>query len=212
MFSAFVANTNSEMCFHFVPGAECSGITSADGHGVSNPEFAVNTPVLALYLKGCSFATDISLPAEHVSVEPAGFGPIGNAPAFARAAAVPVACGTPRLAWTQRGLHERLRDAKPDDEQWVLVTGASGGAGSAAGLLAKEFGYRVVATARGAEKVNFCKKSLLSDCVIDVGDVGGEKAVSKTVRDVCPHGVKAAFGCGRWRAADGMYSSRVLGQ
>jgi NADPH:quinone reductase len=177
----------------FVPGAECSGIISAVGHGVSNPELAVNTPVLALCLKGGSFATDIDVPAEHVFVVPPEFGPIGHATALARAAAVPIACGTAWLAWNQCGLHDRLQDAKPNDEQWVLVTGASGGAGSAAVLLAKALGYKVVATARGAVKVRFCKESLLSDCVIDVGDVVGGKAVSRTVRDVCPHGVEAAF-------------------
>jgi NADPH:quinone reductase len=172
----------------FVPGVECSGFVSAVGVGVSDSRLTPGTPVLALCPTNGSFATEVDVPAGLVFPVPAGFGPRGSAAALARAASVPVACGTAWLAWTLCDVR-----AVQGQNRWVLVTGASGGTGVAAVLIAKSLGYNVIATARGAEKVRFCKTRLQADHVLDISDADRRKMLSKSVRDICSQGVDAAF-------------------
>lgn len=59
----------------------------------------------------------------------------------------------------------------------VLVTGASGGTGSAAVLIAKAMGCRVVATARGQEKCRYVEEALGADVVVDVAAAGAGRCV-----------------------------------
>jgi NADPH2:quinone reductase len=76
----------------------------------------------------------------------------------AKAAAIPVNYGT-----TWFGLHDR---AKLAAGEWLLVTGAAGGTGTAAIQLGKAAGAKVIAVAGGATKVGLCR-NLGADEVID---------------------------------------------
>jgi NADPH2:quinone reductase len=167
---------------------------------VSDPELVVGAHVIAICPSFGAFATEVEVPASFVFCIPTSFGPRNSQQTLARAAAVPVVCGTAWLAWRLCGLSED-GDAQAQsagrDEHWVLVTGGSGGAGAAAVMIAKALGYRVIATARGAEKTRFCGDVLHADRVIDVSRSSAVSQLAQTVRELtCPCDRTGAVGSG----------------
>ena len=87
-----------------------------------------------------------------------------------QAASFPIAYGTAHVA---------LQKARVSAQDVVLVTGASGGTGSAAVGIARAFGARVIATARGESKARFCRDVLKADVVVDLLEEDLVKAVMK---------------------------------
>ena len=130
----------------FTPGSETAGRVSAVGDGVD--EALVGRRVVAL---GGGLAERLVLPASSVFEVP-------DVLASTKAAAVPMNYGTTWFA-----LHDRAR-LQPGET--LLVTGASGGTGSAAIQLGLAAGARVIAVAGGPEKVAACE-ALGADEVVD---------------------------------------------
>lgn len=97
--------------------------------------------------------------AEHVDAEPWQVLPLPSSLSSAVAAGFVVAAGTAHV-----GLIDRA-EARPGET--VVVTGASGGAGLYACLVAAARGCRVVATARGATKTNLVRSALSSTTTDD---------------------------------------------
>ncbi len=119
----------------FIPGLECAGVVEALGPGVAGPSLGARVAVyggqggLAEY--GC-FQADhlVPLPDSMTMVEAAGF---------------LIAYGTSHLALTHK--------ARLQPGETLFVTGAAGGVGLTAVELGKRLGARVIASARGAEKL-----------------------------------------------------------
>jgi NADPH:quinone reductase len=128
------------------PGGETCGVIEAVGQDVT--DLAVGQRVVFL---GGGLAETVVMPAASVFPVPDGVSPT-------KAAALPVNYGTTWFA-----LHERAY-LKPDE--WLLVTGAAGGTGTAAIELGRAAGARVVAVAGGATKVQVCR-DLGAEVVID---------------------------------------------
>lgn len=116
-------------------GLELSGTVEALGPGVTSP--AVGTRV-AVYSGQGGMATHGVFPADRCL-------PIPDGMDFETAAAFQIAYGTSHLALDHRA---RL---KPGET--LLVLGASGGVGLTAVEIGKRMGARVIASARGAEKL-----------------------------------------------------------
>ncbi|THD81568.1 NADPH:quinone oxidoreductase family protein [Aliigemmobacter aestuarii] len=116
-------------------GLELSGTVEALGPGVTSP--AVGTRV-AVYSGQGGMATHGIFPADRCL-------PIPDGMDFETAAAFQIAYGTSHLALDHRA---RL---KPGET--LLVLGASGGVGLTAVEIGKRMGARVIASARGAEKL-----------------------------------------------------------
>lgn len=116
-------------------GLELSGTVEALGPGVTSP--AVGTRV-AVYSGQGGMATHGVFPADRCL-------PIPDGMDFETAAAFQIAYGTSHLALDHRA---RL---KPGET--LLVLGASGGVGLTAVEIGKRIGARVIASARGAEKL-----------------------------------------------------------
>lgn len=124
----------------FTPGGEFAGtIVEADGH----------RRVVALGSGG--LAQQVAVAGSHVFTIPDGV-------SDAIAAAIPVNYGTTHFALVDRA---RLRAGET-----LLITGASGGTGSAAIQLGKHLGARVIAVVGGEAKVGLAR-SLGADEVID---------------------------------------------
>lgn len=97
------------------------------------------------------YAEKIRVPAANVQPKPKRL-------SFVEAAAVPLVFQT---AW-----HMLVARAQVREGEWVLVHAAGSGVGSAAVQIAKLFGATVIATARGANKLEAAKK-LGADHVVD---------------------------------------------
>ena len=97
------------------------------------------------------YAEKIRVPAANVQAKPKRL-------SFVEAAAVPLVFQT---AW-----HMLVARAQVREGEWVLVHAAGSGVGSAAVQIAKLFGATVIATARGANKLEAAKK-LGADHVVD---------------------------------------------
>ena len=97
------------------------------------------------------YAEKIRVPAANVQAKPKRL-------SFVEAAAVPLVFQT---AW-----HMLVARAQVREGEWVLVHAAGSGVGSAAVQIAKLFGATVIATARGAKKLEAAKK-LGADHVVD---------------------------------------------
>jgi NADPH2:quinone reductase len=152
----------------FVPGNECAGIVAEVGDAVQG--IAVGDRVLALTGVG-SFAEQVvaTTPFQQVHRIPAEM-------SFEHAAAFNLTYGTAGHGLVQRG-HVIAGET-------VLVTGASGGCGSAAVQIAKALGARVVAVVGGAEKAALAT-ALGADDVIDHRALnGGERALSARVHEL----------------------------
>lgn len=124
----------------FIPGMELAGVVEAVGEGVVTEGPRALTPgmrVLA-HLRHGGFAEQVVVPAEHVV-------PLPETIDDATAAALPVGHGTAygALVWT----------ARLQSGETLVVHGAAGGAGLAAVECGAALGARVIATARGANRL-----------------------------------------------------------
>lgn len=119
----------------FVPGLEAAGEVIETGAGVTT--LRPGDRVVALMSEG-AFATEMCGPEER-------FFPVPASMDFATAAAFSVTYGTAHV-----GLIRRARLAP---QEWLVVTGAGGGAGLAAVELGKTFGARVIAAAGSPDKL-----------------------------------------------------------
>ena len=130
----------------FTPGGETAGTVAALGDGV----------------EGCSVGQRVVFTggglAETVVVPTASTFVVPDSVSAATAAAIPINYGTTWFA-----LHDRAR-IQPGE--WLLVTGAAGGTGTAAIQLGRAAGAKVVAVAGGDTKVRLCR-DLGADLVID---------------------------------------------
>ena len=130
----------------FTPGGETAGTVAALGDGVDG--LSVGQRVV---FTGGGLAETVVVRAASTFVVPDGV-------SAATAAAIPINYGTTWFA-----LHDRAR-IQPGE--WLLVTGAAGGTGTAAIQLGRAAGAKVVAVAGGDTKVQLCR-DLGADHVID---------------------------------------------
>lgn len=171
----------------FAMGMEVAGIVDALGAGVTG--FAPGQPVAAFAGQG-GLAEYGCFPADRCLPLPAGM-------PFAHAAGFMVAYGTSHLALAHRA---RLKAGET-----LLVLGAAGGVGLTAVEIGARLGARVVAVARGAEKLKVAQAagaSVLIDSdsadlrtafkalggVDVVYDAVGEPAASAALRALRPEG------------------------
>lgn len=125
--------------FPFIAGAECAGIITEIGEGVTH--LKAGQRVAALPGVGC-FAEEAVVPAE-ICV------PISNKMSFEEAAGFVMVYATSYHALKDRA------DLKPGET--LLVLGAAGGVGLTAVELGKHMGLNVIAAASTAEKLEVCK-------------------------------------------------------
>jgi NADPH2:quinone reductase len=137
--------------FPFIPGLEAAGQVIECGPGVA--DLAPGGRVLAVARHGGCFASELTIDADRVV-------PIPEAMDFVQAAAFSIAHGTAHFALTHRG------NLRPGET--LLVTGAAGGVGLAAVEVGKRLGARVIAAARGADRLAVAT-ARGADAVIDYG-------------------------------------------
>ncbi|PWE33739.1 zinc-binding dehydrogenase [Maritimibacter sp. 55A14] len=142
----------------FVPGMEVAGTVDALGPGVSEPAPGTRVAVFAghggLAESGC-------FPADRCV-------PVPDAMSLTDAAAFQVAYGTSHVALAHR--------AHLQPGETLLVLGAAGGVGLTAVELGKLMGARVIAVARGAEKLK-AAESAGADHLIDSDSADIREAV-----------------------------------
>ncbi|GBD42287.1 2-haloacrylate reductase [bacterium HR39] len=155
----------------FVPGLELSGVVEALGPDVDGPP--VGTRVVA--------ATDFGAFAEYAVVRAVDAVPLPEDIPAVEAAGFPITYGTAHGALVWRA---RLRAGET-----VLVHGAAGGTGLAAVECAKALGARVIATARGEERLQRARAHG-ADVALDAGD---PELVAKIRALTAPAGVHVAF-------------------
>lgn len=148
----------------YTPGMEVAGVVEALGPGVTG--LAPGMRVLAFVNSG-GLAERVVVPADRLLVLP-------DTMPFADAAAFPIAYGTSHLALDHKA---RLRSGET-----LLVLGAAGGVGLTAVEIGKRMGARVVASARGAAKLEIAKAAG-ADLVID-SDTPDLKAAFKALGGV----------------------------
>ena len=154
----------------FTPGGETAGRVIAVGEGVE--DFRVGQKVISL---GGGLSEQALVHAQM------SFG-VPDSMDQVKAAALPMNYGTTWFA-----LHDR---ALIKSGESLLVTGASGGTGSAAIQLGLAAGARVIAVAGGKEKVDACRE-LGADVVIDHKE---EEDLVEKVREVTNNsGVDVAY-------------------
>lgn len=119
----------------YTPGMEVAGVIDAVGPEVAG--LTLGLRVMAFVNSG-GLAEKVVVPADRLVVLP------GTMP-FAEAAAFPIAYGTSHLALAHK--------ARLQPGETLLVMGAAGGVGLTAVEIGKRMGARVVASARGAEKL-----------------------------------------------------------
>ena len=154
----------------FTPGGETAGRVIAVGEGVE--DFIVGQKVISL---GGGLSEQALVHAQM------SFG-VPDSMDLVKAAALPMNYGTTWFA-----LHDR---AFIKSGESLLVTGASGGTGSAAIQLGLAAGARVIAVAGGKEKVDACRE-LGADVVIDHKE---EEDLVEKVREVTNNdGVDVAY-------------------
>ena len=154
----------------FTPGGETAGRVIAVGEGVE--DFRVGQKVISL---GGGLSEQALVQAQM------SFG-VPDSMDQVKAAALPMNYGTTWFA-----LHDR---ALIKSGEALLVTGASGGTGSAAIQLGLAAGARVIAVAGGKEKVDACRE-LGADVVIDHKE---EEDLVEKVREVTNNsGVDVAY-------------------
>jgi NADPH:quinone reductase len=149
--------------FPFTPGAEVAGTVDAVGEGVSG--FAPGDRVLALTPNG-GFAEYSLAPAARVFPMPAGMD-------FAEAAAMPVVYHTSYFALDRRTALRR--------GDILLVHAGASGVGMSAIQIGKALDAYVIATARGEEKLEFCREQG-ADEVIDYSQAGWVDTVKASTR------------------------------
>jgi NADPH:quinone reductase len=119
----------------YVPGMEFAGVIEALGPGTSGPPLW--TRVLGSATSG-ALAERIAISATRLSVVP-------DAMPIEEAAGFPIAYGTSHLALDWK--------ARLQPGETLFVTGAAGGVGLTAVEIGKRMGARVIASARGADKL-----------------------------------------------------------
>src|SRR5262245_57082834 len=124
----------------FVPGGEVAGVVEAVGDGVTATK--VGDHVVSLAPFG-GYASKMIAAETQLVPMPKGLD-------FANAAAALTTYGTTHYALLDR--------AQLKAGETLLVLGAAGGVGLAAVELGKLLGARVIAAARGADKLAFCKE------------------------------------------------------
>ncbi|MFN3576287.1 MAG: NADPH:quinone oxidoreductase family protein [Tabrizicola sp.] len=144
--------------FPYVPGMELSGVVEALGPETTGP--APGTRVLSTCSSG-ALAERVALPADRVCPIPEGMD-------FAEAAGFPIAYGTSHLALTHTA---RLRAGET-----LFVTGAAGGVGLTAVEIGKRLGARVIASARGKDRLEIARAAG-ADVLIDSEAPGLKEAL-----------------------------------
>jgi NADPH:quinone reductase len=134
--------------FPYIPGMELSGVVEACGPDTTGP--APGTRILATCPAG-ALARKIVLPAHRVS-------PIPDEMGFEEASGFPIAYGTSHLALTHK--------ARLQPGETLFVTGAAGGVGLTAVEIGKRLGARVIASARGADRLDVARRAG-ADVLID---------------------------------------------
>ena len=129
------------------PGLECAGTVSALGTGVKG--FSVGDPVCAL-VGGGAYAEQIAVPFDLMLPVPAGLTLIESAGLMEAACTV----------WSN------FDAARAFPGETVLIHGGSGGIGTFAIQFAKARGFKVIVTARGAERAGRCLE-LGADVAVD---------------------------------------------
>ena len=132
----------------FSPGMEMSGKVLALGPGIEGPKVGTR---IATFAGSGGLAERAVVPADRLSIVP-------KTMSMDIASAFQVAYGTSHVALSHRA---RLRAGET-----LLVLGAAGGVGLTAVELGKAMGARVIACARGAEKLAVAKQAG-ADIVID---------------------------------------------
>jgi NADPH2:quinone reductase len=135
----------------FTPGLEAAGEIVEFGPGIDDLQLGQRVAVVTR--PGGCYATGAVIEAAHVVPLPGGID-------FVTAACVPVAYGTAHFALSHRG---RLRAGET-----LLVTGAAGGVGLAAVEVGKALGARVIAAARGQDRLDLAR-SRGADELVDYG-------------------------------------------
>jgi NADPH2:quinone reductase len=135
----------------FTPGLEAAGEVVELGPGVNDLQLGQRVAVVTR--PGGCFATGAVIDAAHVV-------PLPSAIDFVTASCMPVAYGTAHFALSHRG---RLRAGET-----LLVTGAAGGVGLAAVEVGKALGARVIAAARGQDRLELVR-SRGADELVDYG-------------------------------------------
>jgi NADPH2:quinone reductase len=156
----------------FIPGLEVAGEVMECGDGVTH--LGPGQRVLGFARAGGGYASEIVLPGGIVT-------PIPQSMDFVTAAAFPIAYGTAHFALTHRG-----RLAKGET---LVVLGATGGVGLAAIEVGKVLGARVIAAARGAEKLAIAREHG-ADEVVDYADEDLRERLRSLTRG---HGVDVVF-------------------
>jgi NADPH2:quinone reductase len=121
--------------FPYVPGMEFAGVVENLGHDTRGP--APGTRVLGTCTTG-ALAERIVLPADRVSILP-------DTVSVTEAAGFPIAYGTSHLALAHK--------ARLQPGETLFVTGAAGGVGLTAVEIGKRLGARVIASARGSDRL-----------------------------------------------------------
>ena len=132
----------------FSPGGEIAGVVHSVGPGVAS--WMKGDHVVAMLTYG-GLAERVVVPDSAVFRVPDGLDP-------AVAASVLTTYGT---SW-----HALVDRAAIRAGEWLLVLGAAGGVGVAAMQIGKLLGAKVIAAARGADKLAFCRENG-ADAVID---------------------------------------------
>ena len=132
----------------FTPGMELAGVVTQIGEGVTDLQVGQR---IASY-------SGVNGLSEYAAVRAEICVPIPDAMPFADAAAFLITYGTSHLALGEK--------AQLQAGERLLVLGASGGVGLTAVELGKLMGAEVIACARGAEKLEICRK-LGADHLID---------------------------------------------
>jgi len=148
----------------FVPGKEAAGRVVSVGPGVR--QWRPGDRVM-VQLECGAFSESVTVAAEHCFAMPPGL------PMF-QAAALGLTYQTAWFAWFDRA---RLRPGET-----VLVTGASGGVGSAAVQLAKAAGCRVLGAVSSDEKAAFVR-ALGADGVVDTRRGNLRESIRDQVRE-----------------------------
>lgn len=142
----------------YTPGMELAGTVMSLGPGATGP--APGTRVLATCAAG-ALAERICLPADRVS-------PIPDNMTMEEAAGFPIAYGTSHLALTHT--------ARLQPGETLFVTGAAGGVGLTAVEIGKRLGARVIASARGADRLQVARAAG-ADVLIDSDAPGLKEAL-----------------------------------
>ena len=140
----------------FTPGSEFAGVVSAVGPGVS--AVAVGDRVSGRVMTG-AFAERVLAPATAVTPVPEGVD-------LAAAAASGVTFATAYSALRS------VAELRPSE--WVAISGAAGGVGSAAVVLARHLGGRALAVVSSSAKARFCR-DLGADAVVDLSTTADPK-------------------------------------